>query len=1067
MNKLKKFYKLNGVVLVSIIFLTVIFMSNNAFAVENNDVAQGKTATADSWQPISGRTADKGNDGDESTRWSASDGKWGHWWKVDLGASHTLNGCSIKWEFNKVYKYKIEVSPDDINWLMVADETNNTISKQIQTNDFNIDSIRYVRITITETENGCWASFYDFKVFGTNKFSEPIESTPYSNVNSNRSFLNFNTNWLYSNQDNENYKSITCDESRFTDVCLPHCNKLLNKHFDLDISQVQFISWYRRHFNVPEEYRERRVLIEFQGVSTVAEVYVNGSFVGEHKGAYTSFTYDITDYIDYGNVDNVIAVRVDSTERKDIPPEGLIDVDFFLFGGIYRDVNMIITDPVYVDWTFLRTVPLEDDSVMVAATTKVNNKSMVPKQCKVISNIVDADNYIVAIGESSHTIEAGSTHEFNNFTTRILEPDLWHPDDPNLYKVYTRVLIDDTDYVDEYITKTGLRWINFNKNDGKFYINGEYMKLRGTNRHETFPYIGRAAANRLQARDADIIKYEMGCNIVRCSHYPQDPEFLKRCDEIGLLVLEETPGWFNIGLSSWKDIVLDNIEEMIVRDRNHPSIIAWAVRINESIDDNSFYKNTNAKARSLDPTRPTTGSRFVANYLSAFYEDLFGYNDFTEGIKEPRVLPWLVTEYEGHKFPVKSFDNEDRLLENLLRHAKVQNEAQMRENVSGALGWCAFDYNTPLADSYSNNNIRYHGAFDMFRMPKHVAYFYLSQQSREHYGPVVYIANYWKENSPATVTVASNCDEVELFVNGISQGIKQPNLYTSLNHPLFEFKDIDYVSGEIRAEARINGEVVASHVRHTPGQPVKLLLKADDYTLIADGSDMTRVTVTALDEYDQIVPLSNNLVEFQVTGAGTFLGESPFILEDGKGGFFVKTILNETGTITCKATSDGLIESNISLSVVDMTEPVVPITDNGNGVIPEEGENIAFNRFVSSDSEQSGNRVYYINDDSFDTRWCANDWDANHWCTIDLGDTYNIQGTEVTWEKSDTVYKYKVEISSDKNNWITVVDKTDNSISDQIQKDDFVSNDVRYVKITITGLEKNAWASIRDFKVFK
>ncbi len=885
MNRQRNIFKMSCTVVGFIICWSIISMTSFVYA-SNTDVAVGKVATADSWQPTSGRTADKGNDGDESTRWSASDGHWGHWWKVDLGESHSLQGTQIKWEHHKIYKYKIEVSSDDINWLMVVDERNNNTSQQNQTNSFNVDNVRYVRITITETESGYWASFYDFKVFGTSGMAEPIAQTPYVDQQSNRVVLNFNTDWLYSNQDIADYQSVSCDESGFTDVCLPHGNKLLNKHYDLDISQVQFISWYRRHFSVPAEYSGRRVLIEFEGVGTVAQVYVNGQYVGEHKGAYTSFTYDITDYIDFGDVDNVIAVKVDSTERKDIPPEGLVDVDFFLFGGISHDVNMIITDPVYVDWTFVRTMPLEDGSVTVATTTKINNKSTVPKQCTVISNIVDADNQLVATGSSTFTIQGNASYEYNDFSTRIVNPHLWHPDHPYLYTVHSQVVLEDTHYVDAYKTTTGLRWIKFSSNDGKFYINGEYLKLRGTNRHETFPYIGRAAANRLQRKDADIIKYDMGSNVVRCSHYPQDPEFLKRCDEIGLFVVEETPGWLNIGISGWKDIVLQNIEEMIIRDRNHPSIITWGVRINESADDNIFYGHTNEKARSLDPTRPTTGSRFVANYLSAFYEDLFGYNDFTEGIREPRVLPWLVTEYEGHMFPVKSFDHEERLVENMKRHAHVQNEAQKRGNISGALGWCAFDYNTPHGDSYSDNNIRYHGAFDMFRMPKHVAYFYRSQQDPDLYGPMVYIANYWKDNSPSTITIASNCDEIELFVNGVSQGIQQPNVYTDLSHPLFEFTGIGYVSGELKAEGRINGEVVAAHTRHTPGEPVKLILKADDTALIADGSDMTRLTVMAVDANNQIVPLANNSVDFQVTGVGTFLGKTPFILEDGKGGFF-------------------------------------------------------------------------------------------------------------------------------------------------------------------------------------
>src|SRR5690606_10589266 len=203
---------------------------------------------------------------------------------------------------------------------------------------------------------------------------------------------------------------------------------------------------------------------------------------------------------------------------------------------------------------------------------------------------------------------------------------LWTLDDPALHTL--RVSVDDAD---EVTVRYGFREAQFNK-DGNFYLNGEPVKLRGLNRHQTYPYVGAAVPARLQRRDADIVKWELGCNIVRTSHYPQSPYFIDRCDEIGLLVFEEIPGWQHIGDEDWKALSLRDVEAMILRDRNHPSIILWGVRINESGDDTAFYTATNRLARELDPTRQTGGVRYFRG--SEWLEDVYTYNDFSNTIIE-------------------------------------------------------------------------------------------------------------------------------------------------------------------------------------------------------------------------------------------------------------------------------------------------------------------------------------------------------------------------------------------------------------------------------------------------
>ncbi len=725
---------------------------------------------------------------------------------------------------------------------------------------------------------------------------------------SDRVVINFNPGWLFAPKDIAQGQSVGLNESSFKPVCLPHANKIV-AHSNFDTSSFALIAWYRRHFTPPMEYAGRRFVIEFQGVSNVAEVYVNGQRAGEHKGAYTPFTFDITEKVKIGS-DNIIAVRVDSRQRKDVPPEG-VNVDYMIFGGIVRDAALIVVNPLHVDWVYVSRDSANPDRVSVR--TRVINNSTVQKSCTVTTAIVDSSNTVVATGNACGTVSAASSYEFTYVTSPITIPWLWHPDHPYLYTARTG-LQDSSMCVDEHLQKFGMRSVAFSKTDGTFSINDRQMKLRGLNRHETYPFIGRAAAGRLQRKDADIIKYDFGCNIVRCSHYPQSPAFLDRCDEIGLLVLEEMPGWlFVSGNIAWQAIALKNVEEMIMRDRNHPSIVSFGVRINESADFHDLYVRTNQLARTLDPHRPTHGVRVLGRgSMREFLEDVWAYN-FSVPAGTPRPLPWITAESVGHRFATHSWDDEQRLIDQMLAHAAVHDSAAANPKIAGLLGWCAFDYNSPYR--YAEKKVCYHGVADIFRIPKHAAYFYKSQADPIVYGPMVYIAHYWKKAlTPNNVWVASNCEKVELFVNDSSKGKYSPNRFLSLRHPLFVWDSVPFEAGELKAIGYIGDKAAATFVRRTPGVPVRLIIAPDD-TVLEQGGDMTRVVVTAVDSFGQVVPQTNDIVSISVNGAGDFLGESPIALEDGKTAFFVKTRAGQTGAITCRACCKKMTETNTRVSV--------------------------------------------------------------------------------------------------------------------------------------------------------
>jgi beta-galactosidase len=746
----------------------------------------------------------------------------------------------------------------------------------------------------------------------------PAAAAVFTPQNSNRAVLNFNTHWLFAGDvPGGNGQAVGLDESGFVPVSLPYFRVHPHKGFPKGDFEVP-VSWYRRHFTLPAQYSGRRVSVEFQGVAKVADVYVNGTYVGQHKGAYTSFTFDITPYVAIGGADNVIAVKVDSTTRNDIPPEGGA-IDYYVWGGIVRDVNMIVTDPVHVDSTFLTTPTLDT----VNARTLVRNDSAATKSVTVVTNVVDRANNVVATGSATRSMAAGSSTEFAYATTTIANPNSWHPDHPYLYTVYTQVL-DGSTYVDEHTTRLGIRTIQFNRTDGKFYLNGQWLKLRGLDRHESYPYIGRAAPNRLQVKDADILKYELGVNIVRTSHYPQDPEFLDRADGIGLLVMEEIPGWQYIGNTAWQDIAVTNVREMVTRDRNHPSIVLWGVRINESGDNHTFYTRTNDLVRQLDPSRPTGG---VRNFRSSeFLEDVYTYNDFSGSAEDPAVLPWLITESVGHTAPDRSWDPEQVQTGTMRVHLNVQNTAAGKANISGAMGWAAFDYNTTFVTPPSCVDYTcYHGVSDIFRIPKIAAAAFSAQRDPTLYGAYVSIASQWTPGvSSSTVLVAGNCQQVELFANGVSRGRINPNAYTNLPHPMFQFTGLTVASGQLQADCWIGGQIAATDIKYTPGTATHLALVADDTTIRADGADMTRVVVRALDSNNQVVPTNSAAVTFSVTGPGAVVGESPLTLEAGTGAVYLKSALGQTGTVTLTASASGLAPAGVNVTTTAFTDQIVP-----------------------------------------------------------------------------------------------------------------------------------------------
>lgn len=369
---------------------------------------------------------------------------------------------------------------------------------------------------------------------------------------------------------------------------------------------------------------------------------------------------------------------------------------------------------------------------------------------------------------------------------------LWSPESPYLYTLRSRIINGDT-VLDEKRYRFGLRTAKFENNG--FYLNGKKMKLRGLNRHQSFAYVGYAMPKSMQRLDADILKHELGVNAVRTSHYPQSQHFLDRCDELGLLVFTEIPGWQHIGDNAWKDQAVENTRDMVIQYMHHPSIILWGVRINESQDDDELYKQTNAVAHKLDCSRQTSGVRFIEK--SSLLEDVYAFNDFSHsgdnaGLKAKKRVtsnkrrPYLVSECNGHMFPTKPFDDERHRLSHAMRHTKVLDAMYAADDICGIFPWCMIDYNTHK-DFGSGDGICYHGVMDMFRNPKLAAAVYASQSEE---APCCVVSSSMDIGEhPAgnigSVFVFTNADSVRLYKNGllVKEFYPDSSSYPALPHP--------------------------------------------------------------------------------------------------------------------------------------------------------------------------------------------------------------------------------------------------------------------------------------------
>lgn len=588
-----------------------------------------------------------------------------------------------------------------------------------------------------------------------------------------------NEGWSFHPSFDQAFLEPGYDKSLWQKVDLPHSPFVFDIGYRMEGSH-QTITTYSRRFCIDKEEKQL-VALRFEGIANSAVFYCDGKQVGTCNGPYLPYTLEL------GTLDEfVLTVVVDATENPALPPFGG-SVDYLSFCGIYRLASLIIKEKEH--FTRIAASSTSTSQVHVSGTA-VNSENQV-----VSVSLYDGDTLLA---QKQTSVQDGSF----SLVLDMLTLTRWGLEEPYLYALVVAL-----GEKDRRVVRFGSREAAF-RSDG-FYLNGEKLALRGLNRHQDYPYLGYAAPPSLQREDAKQLK-EIGVNLVRTSHYPQDPSFLDACDELGLLVFEEIPGWQHIGKEkAWRDACLQNTQKMIERDASHPSIILWGVRINESPDDQELYEATNALARELDPYRQRGGVRNFKG--SQFLEDVYTYNDFSyagkgRGLQKkknvcPKDAPYLVTEYCGHIYPTKRFDPPMVRSEHALRHYQVLQAASSTKGLAGAIGWCMHDYYTH-ANFGSGDQICYHGVLDIGRNEKAAAYAYKSQLDAQ---PMVCVLSSMDGGDHPNacldqVVVATNCEAVRLWYNEEEVGVFHPDRkrFPCLAHPPVLITD--FIGDRLKAE---------------------------------------------------------------------------------------------------------------------------------------------------------------------------------------------------------------------------------------------------------------------------
>jgi beta-galactosidase len=727
-------------------------------------------------------------------------------------------------------------------------------------------------------------------------------------------------NWKFIQSDIKEAEKQNFDDTKWRTLNLPHDWSIEGEFKEDAITKgpggylPTGIGWYRKHFNLTSIGKDQQFWIEFDGVYMNSDVWINGQHLGRHPYGYTSFFYDLTPFIKKG--ENILAVRVDNS----IQPNSR----WYSGSGIYRHVWLNIAGPVHVaQWGIYITTPqVDESSATISVRTSIENHYQVNKNMVLRSVVNDGSGKEIATLETPVLLASSGKTDVEQIIT-IASPNLWSIDVPSLYTLHSFVL-EGTKVNDTYSSTFGIRKIEFDKDKG-FLLNGKHVKMNGVCLHHDAGCLGAAVPDQAWVRRLQLLK-EMGCNAIRTSHNPPAPEFLDLCDKMGFLVMDEIfDEWVEkkgqVGFSYhiyfeewWKSDLLS----MIYRDRNHPSIVIWSAG-NEVPD--QVAENGNEVMRKLvetfhkeDPTRPVTqaNDRIAAGDGPAklpFLElqDIVGYN-YVDRWNERRELYYSVDRHDHPDWKMIGTENvsvgglrgqysiapdlsdkrpgrsRDYRL-GMIQAEQLWKFTSVNDYVIGDFMWTGIDY---LGEAGWPNKNSGSGVIDLCGFPKDGYFFYQSQWTKK---PMVHIFPHWNwtgyEGKVIPVIAYSNCDTVELFLNGKSYGSKSyvfpqqghSKSWNAYSRPyiapttsdLHLSWDVPYEPGTLKVVGKKNGKIVTEEVR-TTSKPAALRLSADRKNVNADAHDIVNVKVEIVDENGLVVPTANNTIEFRVEGEGVLIG---------------------------------------------------------------------------------------------------------------------------------------------------------------------------------------------------
>jgi len=660
--------------------------------------------------------------------------------------------------------------------------------------------------------------------------------------------------------------------------------------------------WYRKTFHLSKNLKNQQIYIDFGGVYRNSQVWINGHLLGIRPNGYISFRYDLTKFVNFGNRANVITVKADNSRQP--------NSRWYSGSGIYRNVRLVTTGDIAVDhWgTFVTTPSVTAEQATVSQVTMIKNQTGKLKQAEIELTLYDQSGQQVGKVRSKQALKDSVTKLAQSF--KVLQPRLWSPGKPYLYTLVTRIS-EGKKLLDEYRTTVGIRYFSFDSKLG-FSLNGQHMKILGVCMHHDLGALGAAINRRAMQRQLEILK-DMGCNAIRFSHNPPAAELLNLCDQMGFLVMDEAFDMWKKKKSKY-DYSLDfeqwhkkDLEDMLKRDRNHPSVILWSIgnEIREQFDPSGtrITKELTAIVKALDQTRPVisaltetdSSKNFIAKANSL---DVLGFNyKFEDYDKLPLNFPgqkFIASETTSALESRGVYQSSDTLrfwpasgkqkyvlngnadwttsaYDNTAAywgtsHERAWKEVKKRDFIAGLFVWTGFDYlGEPVPYPYPARS-SYFGIIDLAGFPKDVYYMYQSEWTDK---PVLHVFPHWNWQAGATVDVwayYSQADEVELFLNGRSLGIrkKENDLHVSWK--------VKYEPGTLKAISRKAGKEVLSSEIHTAAEAAKIVIEADRSSLKADGKDLSFLTVKVTDKDGNLVPDADQLITFTVEGQGTLAG---------------------------------------------------------------------------------------------------------------------------------------------------------------------------------------------------